>query len=130
MRTVRVTKLPPGPEENKPIVGRLYVIYLPQNFAEFAKWPGQKWGGRNKNQQTLEEVAQTLEEVATEILYLVQSVSYAMLVAYNEDEQSGCIRGTMLVGQKTVDFWIPGIEEETCLDAWQRFFLPALGYYE
>lgn len=110
---IKATKLPPGPEENKPIVGKLYSIYH-GDFVFFAKWPQHSWTREEHSSKSLEEIRD-----------LIRSVPYAMLTKISINEDVGSLRGSLLVGKKTIDFWLQCKENETCLDVWQTYFISA-----
>lgn len=112
MVSVTVTKLPPGPENNIPLVGRLYSIYC-VDFVYFIKWSKHSW----KYVYSLKAV----DEFRT----LIASVTYVMLTKISINEEEGSIKGTLLIGEKMIDFWLTGHHDESCLDIWQRFFIPA-----
>lgn len=110
---VTVTKLPPGPKENIPVVGRLYSIYH-GDFVYFAKWPQHSWKHTYSSKAT------------EEIRSLVRSVPYVMLTKISISEDKGTVTGSLLVGEKTLDFWIAtNSADEDCLSVWQSFFIAA-----
>lgn len=113
---VKVTKLPPGPSENDPIVGKLYSVHNITDLACYCKFPNESWKD---------------ERDVMVLVDLLRSVPYVLLTHFNQNEEEVWIEGRLLVAQKFVDFWVPYCGQyhpeihETCTDLWKTYFIPA-----